>query len=59
MVETLISWTTYYDCCHGWFRIRADFNKLKVVGLKPLYAGLGISLFISLFSFVLTGLLYA
>ena len=37
----------------------ADFNKLKVVGLKPLYAGLGISLFISLFSFVLTGLLYA
>jgi len=36
----------------------SDFNKMKAAGLKPLYAGLCISLFISVISFMVTGVLY-
>lgn len=36
----------------------SDFSKMRTAGLKPLYAGLCISLFISILSFVLSGLLY-
>ncbi|MEL7565417.1 MAG: YeiH family protein [Dehalobacterium sp.] len=36
----------------------SDFNKMKAAGLKPLYAGLCITLFISILSFALSGLLY-
>lgn len=36
----------------------SDFNKIKAAGLKPLYAGLCITLFISIISFAVSGLLY-